>query len=123
MFSVLWLCQIFHGDTVILASFTIYYSVIYIHFDADRRERYLSAFGSKNICSCPGVKASLLMTDEATVVVLINSNSTEVEGTVSLDGTYRSLSCDFGSERITLDGDTLHVCIPARESAVVRLEK
>lgn len=76
-----------------------------------------------NLCSCPGLKASVLTSDAGTAVILINSNSAEARGTVTLDSTYASVRSLLGNATIDLAGDTLSVCIPARESAVVRLEK
>jgi hypothetical protein len=76
-----------------------------------------------NLCSCPGLKASLLMTDKASIVILINSNSSEAQGTVALDGVYRSAECQPGNTVASLEGDVLRVTVPARESAILRLER
>jgi hypothetical protein len=63
------------------------------------------------------------MTDQATAVILINSNSAEAQSTVALDGVYRTADSCFGNATVTLDGDTLKVSVPARESAIIRLER
>ena len=76
-----------------------------------------------NLCSCPGLKASLLMTDDASIVILINSNSGEAQSTVALDGVYRSAECQLGNTVAELEGDVLKVTVPARESAIIRLER
>lgn len=76
-----------------------------------------------NICSCPGLKAGLLMTDTATALILINSNSAEASGNVELDDIYATAVSLFGNAHLSLNGDSLTVTVPARESAVIRLEK
>jgi hypothetical protein len=76
-----------------------------------------------NICSCPGLKASLLSAEAGTGVILINSNSAEATGTVKLDANYTKLISLLGNATASVEGDVLTVTLPARESAVLRLEK
>ena len=65
----------------------------------------------------------MLTSDAGTAVILINSNSAEAQGVVALDGAYASVRSLLGNATLELTGDKLSVRIPARESAVVRLEK
>ena len=44
-------------------------------------------------------------------------------GTVKLDGAYRVVKSLLGNTVATVEGDVLTVTVPARESAVLRLEK
>ena len=76
-----------------------------------------------NLCSCPGLKASVLSADAGTGVILINSNSSEAVGEVALDADYTKAIPLLGNATFELLGDKLSIRIPARESAVLRLEK
>ena len=80
-----------------------------------------------NPCTAPGVKASLLDATEtahAALVILINSNSSGVEGTLPLLPGAKSCSEQLGTSHATLDvqTSTLHFSLDAAESAVIRIE-
>lgn len=76
-----------------------------------------------NSCTAPGVKASVLTADAGVLVMLINSTSGTVSGTLPVQIDSGTVSEELGSSNPSLFGGKLCFTLDARKSAVIRISR